>query len=70
MYFRWGLLICELCLLLIVVSGCETIKGVTKGGAQGLSKDYQNTKNNIKQAYEYTRQATKKTDDWIRKNLW
>lgn len=59
MRFRLALAICGLYLVLIVLSGCETIKGTARGGADGFSKDWQNTKENIKEA-----------DDWIRENLW
>ena len=40
MHFRSALAICVVCLLLIVLSGCETVKGA----AQGLSKDWQTAK--------------------------
>ncbi len=41
--------------LVIVISGCETVKGAAKGAAEGFQKDWE---------------SAKKVDDWMRKNLW
>ena len=59
MRFRFALTIYGLCLMLMLVSGCETIKGVAKGGADGFSQDWHNTKDNIQQI-----------DEWAREKLW
>ena len=59
MRFRFALTICGLYLLLIFLSGCETIKGVAKGGVEGFSQDWLNTKDNIQQV-----------DKWVREKLW
>jgi len=55
MHFKASLIILGLCIILISLAGCETIKGAAKGGAEGFTKDWQNAKN---------------IDDWIRENLW
>jgi predicted small secreted protein len=59
MRFRLALIICGLYMLLITLSGCETVKGVAKG----FSQDWQNTADNIEYGF-------KQTDKWIRENLW
>ena len=40
---------------LILICGCETIKGAFKGGAEGVKKDLG---------------AIKKANDWVRRTLW
>ena len=81
MHSRSALIIYGLYFLLMLLGGCETVKGAAKGTAEGFSKDYENTKDNIKQAYENTKKGikktyegtqktAKKTDEWIRENLW
>ena len=40
MHFRYALAICGLYLLLVVLSGCETVKGA----AEGFCRDWQNAK--------------------------
>ena len=40
MRFRPALMICALYLLVMVLSGCETVKGA----AQGFAKDWENAK--------------------------
>jgi len=57
---------CSLVVLLlcvIIMSGCETTKGVTKALSEGLAKDIKDTSVGISQAIS-------QSDDWIRKNLW
>jgi hypothetical protein len=41
--------------LLILMAGCETVKGAFQGAAEGAKKDWQ---------------TACKTDQWIRDNLW
>ncbi len=48
-----------LVLCVIIMSGCETTKGMTKG----LAKDIKDTSVGISQVIS-------QSDDWIRKNLW
>ncbi len=57
MHFRstLALTICGLCLLVMIISGCETLKGAARGGAEGFAKDWQ---------------SAQKIDEWIRENLW
>ena len=55
MRFRMALGLCGLFILLILLSGCETVKGTLSGGAEGLSQDWQNAQ---------------KIDGWIKENLW
>ena len=42
-------------IFLVLISGCETIKGAFTGAGDGARKDWE---------------AAKKVDDWMRKNLW
>jgi predicted small secreted protein len=49
--FVWPVLL----LALILVAGCQTIKGAGTGAAEGAKKDWQ---------------ALEKADAWMRKNLW
>ncbi len=44
-----------LSIFLILISGCETIKGAFTGVTDGAKKDWE---------------AAKRIDDWMRKNLW
>ena len=66
MYFRSASFICATCFILLILSGCETVKGTAKGAAEGMAKDYENTKENVKEVYE----ATKKADGWVQENYW
>ncbi len=50
-----GIFISLLLVFIIMLSGCETVKGTVQGAAQGFQKDWQ---------------AAKKVDDWMRQNLW
>jgi len=52
-----GLAVLLLCI--VIMSGCETTKGLAQGLAQGIAKDTKNTGGVIL-----------KVDDWIKKNLW
>jgi len=47
--------VCAVVLLGFLLCGCETTKGI----AEGVTKDSQNTWASLKKA-----------DDWMRKNLW
>jgi len=55
MRFRSPLIILGLYLLLVILSGCETVKGAAAGSAAGFCKDWQNAG---------------KVDKWLRENLW
>jgi len=44
-----------LSLFLILISGCETLKGGVQGATGGAKKDWE---------------AAKRADEWMRKNLW
>lgn len=55
MRFKAPLIILGLYLILIFLAGCETVKGAAKGGAEGFSEDWENTK---------------KVDKWMRETLW
>ena len=55
MRFKVSLVILGLYFILVSLTGCETVKGMAKGGAEGFAKDWQNAK---------------KTDKWIEENLW
>jgi predicted small secreted protein len=50
-----GLAFFVLLVFIILISGCETIKGAGQGAADGAKKDWQ---------------TLKKADAWMRKNLW
>ncbi|MFA5144894.1 MAG: hypothetical protein WC723_02680 [Candidatus Omnitrophota bacterium] len=52
---------CCLAVLLcaVILTGCETCKGVAKGVSEGVAKDTQSTGN-----------VLLSVDDWIRRNLW
>lgn len=52
---RLALAICGLCLLVVLLSGCETVRGAAKGGAEGFCKDWE---------------SAQKIDSWMRENLW
>ncbi len=40
LHVRCILAVCGLCLSLLLLNGCETVKGAVKGGAEGISKDW------------------------------
>jgi len=50
-----GVIFFILLIFLILISGCETIKGAFSGATDGAKKDWG---------------QAKKIDDWMRKNLW
>lgn len=52
--------------IVLTLSGCET----TKGMAEGMGKDINNTASNTKEAAVGSYTALKKTDDWMRENMW
>ena len=59
---RTTLFFCVIMLSALMLSGCETTKGVAVGvgaTAMGIGKDAKNTWHGIVKA-----------DDWIKKNLW
>ena len=53
--FKKGILLFVLFAFIVVIAGCETMKGTAKGAAEGAKKDWQ---------------AAIKADEWIKKNLW
>ncbi len=53
--YKKGVLVLALLLGSVFVYGCETIKGIGQGAAEGAKKDWQ---------------ALKKADNWVQKNLW
>ncbi len=59
MAYKKYIVLCALVLSLFSLTGCQTVKGVAHGVAQGVEKDTQNLGAAIMVA-----------DDWIRKNLW
>lgn len=65
------------CVLIMVLQGCETVKGAS----QGLNKDTENTYKNVKTGTKKAGEgiavgavgmvsAVKNADTWIRENLW
>ena len=66
MRFKVSLVILGLYFILVSLTGCETVKGVAKGGAEGFSNDYTNISKHIKNSFA----AAKKADKWIEENLW
>ncbi len=52
------------------LTGCETVrctvKGTATGAGQGISKDVENTKQNIKEIPP----AINRLDEWMKKNMW
>jgi predicted small secreted protein len=50
-----GLVIFVLLLVVALESGCNTVSGAAKGASDGAKKDWE---------------AAKKTDVWMKKNLW
>ena len=59
MRFKAPLIILGLYIILISLSGCETIKGAVKGAATGGSEGFSKDWNSVK-----------RMDDWFRENLW
>lgn len=50
-----GVIFFILFILLVLIGGCETIKGAFTGATDGARKDWE---------------QARKIDDWMRKNLW
>lgn len=50
-----GAILFVLSVFLILIGGCETIKGALKGATEGAKRDWE---------------SAKKIDSWIRENLW
>ncbi len=55
-----------LLIILIIFTGCQTIKGATCGAASGLNQDVQNISNPDQNGWN----ALKKADAWVQENLW
>lgn len=50
-----GIIFLIVCAFLILIAGCETIRGAFKGAWEGAKKDWA---------------AFEGADDWMRENLW
>jgi predicted small secreted protein len=50
-----GIIFLAVCVFLILIAGCETIRGAFKGACEGAKKDWT---------------AFKNVDAWMREHLW
>lgn len=50
-----SILLFLVCIFMVIASGCNTVSKAAKGAGEGAKEDWENAK---------------KTDDWMRKNLW
>ncbi len=50
----------------VFCAGCSTAKGIVQGAATGLKEDAKGVANGAGCVF----QGIKKTDDWIKENLW
>jgi predicted small secreted protein len=50
-----SMILFALSVFVILIAGCETVKGAAQGAAEGVKKDWQ---------------TAVKADAWVKKNLW
>ncbi len=55
-----------LLMVLIVFTGCQTVKGTACGAASGLSQDIHNAADPNQNGWN----ALEKADAWIQQNIW